>query len=298
MKKTLLSLSLLISCGLTHAQVLLSENFDVAPPASWTMLNLSTPAGTNPLWFQGNPTDALPDPGPFDAYAGPTSSYVAVNYNSVAGAATISNWIFTPIVDIQNGDVISFYTRTTTPGTTTYPDRLQMRIGSGAAANPVGNTGVGGYTTLAVEVNPTLTTTGYPQVWTQYTYTVTGLPTATPSKIAFRYFVTNGGPSGANSDYIGIDSFSVTRPLSTDNFFTTNFAVHPNPVASILNITSKNGIAIESAQVLDINGRIVNQVNALGAENLQINVADLNSGIYFVKVQSELGVGTSKIIKN
>jgi hypothetical protein len=293
MKKTLLTLSMILTLGLVQAQVILSENFDVAPPATWTMLNLSTPIGSNPLWFQGNPSPA----GPFDSQAGAPDSYLGVNFNSVTGNNTISNWIFTPEVSLQNGDVISFYTRTTTPGVTTFPDRLQMRIGASTAAAPVGNTGVGGYTTLAVEVNPNLTTTGYPNTWTQYTYTVIGLPTATPSKVAFRYFVTSGGPSGANSDYIGVDTFLIDRPLSTDDFFTTNFAMHPNPVKDVLNITAKNGASIESVHVVDINGRTVNKTT-VDNDKVQINVSNLNSGVYFVKVQSDLGVGTSKIIKN
>ena len=37
--------------------------------------------------------------------------------------------------------------------------------------------------------------------------TVTGVATATLGRLAFRYFVENGGPTGANSDYIGIDTF-------------------------------------------------------------------------------------------
>ncbi len=29
-------------------------------------------------------------------------------------------------------------------------------------------------------------------------------------RFAFRYFVENGGPSGSNSDYIGIDTLTIT----------------------------------------------------------------------------------------
>jgi len=289
MKKTLLSISLILTFGFAQAQALLTENFDVAPPATWTQLNQSTPEGSNPLWFQGNSDN-------FPSYAGAPGSYVSVNYNSVAGNNTISNWLFTPTVSLQNGDVISFYTRTTSPAA--FPDRLEMRIGSSTAAAPVGPTGVGGYTTLALTVNSGLTLSGYPTDWTLFTYTVTGLTGVTASKIAFRYFVTSGGPSGANSDIIGIDSFSVNRPLSTQDFFSSNFSIFPNPVNDIFNITSKNGTAIESIQVLDINGRIVNQINNSSSDTVQLNVANLNAGVYFVKVQSELGVGTTRIIKN
>jgi len=38
-------------------------------------------------------------------------------------------------------------------------------------------------------------------------------------------------------------------------------------------------------------------LNVSGADNAQVNISDLNAGVYFVKVQTEAGVGTSKIIK-
>jgi hypothetical protein len=68
-------------------------------------------------------------------------------------------------------------------------------------------TDVGDFTALLLDINPTYTTTGYPNVWTQFTVTVTGVPSATLGRLALRYFVENGGPTGVNSDYIGIDTF-------------------------------------------------------------------------------------------
>lgn len=78
-------------------------------------------------------------------------------------------------------------------------------------------------------MNPSLITGVYPTSWTKFTATVSGLAGPTSGRVAFRYFVTNGGPSGANSDYIGIDEFSIRRPLS---------GVCPNTVSTIsVNIT-------------------------------------------------------------
>ena len=54
---------------------------------------------------------------------------------------------------------------------------------------------------------------------------------------------------------------------------------------------------MEKVQVMDINGRIVNETAISGSEAAQINVSDLTAGVYFVKIQSDLGIGTSKIIK-
>ena len=71
-------------------------------------------------------------------------------------------------------------------------------------------TSVGDFTTLLLDINPTYTLTGYPNVWTQFTVTVSGLGSPTTGRLAFRYFVENGGPTGANSDYIGIDTVQYT----------------------------------------------------------------------------------------
>ncbi len=294
MKKLLLSISLIFAAFSTNAQVLASNGFDditTLAGAGWSTLNLSSPVGSTG-WFQGST--------PFPAYSGGATSYIGANFNNTTGANTISNWLITPSISLQNGDVISFYTRTTTPGTTVYPDRLQLRLSTNGAfsADPVGNTGVGDYTTLALSVNPNLTQEDYPSVWTQFSYTVTGLTGQVDCRIAFRYFVTSGGPTGANSDYIGIDDFAVTRPAAnTKDFFAGNFSIQPNPVSDVFTLSTKNGVAIEKVEVLDINGRIVSQINGSATEALQVNVSDLNSGVYFVRVQSDLGVGTSKIIK-
>lgn len=168
----------------------------------WAQQNLSTPAGTSPTWAQGNPAN-------YPANTLPDNSYISANYNSVAGAATISNWLFAPTRTFTNGDVITFFTRTTTG---TYPDNLQVRLSLNGASTNAGttNTSVGDFTTLLLEVNPALSTTGYPTTWTQYTLTISGLPAPTSGRLAFRYFVSNGGPNGLNSDIIGIDNFVYT----------------------------------------------------------------------------------------
>lgn len=300
MRKLLLSISFFSIIGAAQAQVISSENFDVFP-ATWTKLNLSAPAGAN-VWAQAT-TGILTYFGG-GAQSGATTSFGFVNFNSTTGGTgTINNWLITPDINLQNGDVISFYAiKGLSGGADVYPDGMQVRLSTAGAASVAPTAGVanvGSYTTLMHDINPGLDETSFPTTWTEYTYTVTGLSGATDCRIAFRYLVTGAGPSGANSDQIGIDTFTVTRPVaSTEDFFANNFAVHPNPASAVLNITAKNGVAIESVQIMDINGRVVNQTATAAAEAAQINVADLNAGVYFVKVQTELGTGTSKFIKN
>ncbi len=164
--------------------------------SGWAMNNLSTPIGTLPTWT----TNATAHTGTASAFA---------NFNNVAGAATISNWLIAPTRTLTNGDIVSFWTR---DASDTYADRLQVRFSVNGASTNVGttNTSVGDFTTLVLDINPTLSTTGYPSVYTQYTFTVSGLAGPTSGRIAFRYFVTNGGPTGANSNAIYIDDFVYT----------------------------------------------------------------------------------------
>jgi hypothetical protein len=179
------------------------DDFEVSSgaPSGWAQQNLSTPIGTSPNWIQGNSTTFAANSGTIG------TEYIAVNFNSVAGANTISNWLFSPTFTFSNGDIIKFYTRTISG--TTYPDRLQLRFSSNGPSLNAGttNASVGDFTTLLLDINPALTTTGYPTSWTQYTVAISGLASPTSGRVAFRYFVTNGGPTGANSNYIGIDDF-------------------------------------------------------------------------------------------
>ncbi len=211
MKKITILFSLILICvlGLFNSKsqtTIISQGFDditLLAGLGWVETNLSSPIGTL-SYFQGN--DAV-----FPAYSGAPTSYLAVNYNSVAGASTISNWMITPQLTLQNGDSLIFWTRTAAGST--WPDRLELRLNITGSSN-AGTTAndVGDFSTLLLSVNPNLVVGGYPEVWTQYTIIITGLTGPTTCRIAFRYFVTNGGPSGTNSNYIGIDEFSVVRP--------------------------------------------------------------------------------------
>lgn len=208
MKKLLLLL--LLASNFLFSQTLFQENFDalgspITLPTGWTMTNLSNPIGTA-TWFRGNTAS-------FSSYNGPADGYIAVNYQSGAGVSDLNNWLMSPVITVQNGDQVSFYTRV--PGSQ-YPDRLELRMSTSGASstNPVG-VGVGSYTTLCASVNANLAVDGYPTTWTKITYTVTGLTGQVGCKFALRYNVEGGG-TGNNSDYVGVDAFQVKRPVLND----------------------------------------------------------------------------------
>lgn len=305
MKKTLLSLLLVPFLGFSQNQfsfgfsgttaAMLSAGWQSTNQSSpsttslWTIASYTTPL-TNPLFGSGN-TTTVPV-----GQAGGNNSFALVNYTSTSGVGTISNWLITPDITVQNGDVVTFYSRKGTDGTTDYPDRLELRMSTTATVLPSGGSaGLGSFTTLCTTVNPSLLGGFvYPKIWTQYSYTVSGLTGPTAVKFAFRYFVTNGGPSGDNSDLIGIDTFSVDRPLSSDSFFKSNFSIYPNPVNNVLNISVKNEMTINSLSITDLNGRVV----STSSSSSTIDVSNLSSGVYFVSIETNEGKGTSKFVKN
>jgi hypothetical protein len=177
------------------------EDVDLLEGRGWSFLNVSAPLGASD-WFQGN--NAV-----FSAQAGVTDSYLAADYQSVAGTGTISNWAMTPVVPLTAGDELVFWTRTRN-SPTSYPDRLEVRLSTeGARADLADGAFDTGPTVLRLDINPAQLSNGYPAVWTQYVASVPALSKpGEMGRFVFRYFVVDAGPTGDNADYIGIDSVS------------------------------------------------------------------------------------------
>jgi len=235
---------------------LINESFNTASgatmPAGWASQNLSNPIGSNTAgWntFTSSPWAANTAP-----------NHVGANFNCTTGNNTISAWLFAPNVNLNNGDVLTFYTRTN--DVVAFADRLEVRMSTNGASINAGatNTSVGDFTTLLLTVNPTLNTSDYPVVFTQFSATLSGLPGAGVSgRIAFRYFVTNGGPSGINSDIISIDDVvlttaAVTGPLCTGSAINATVTVNPTPVGSASPQTICGGTASNVALSSNVTG--------------------------------------------
>lgn len=89
-----------------------------------------------------------------------------------------------------------------------------------------------------------------------------------------------------SDDTMGLDD------LSNSDFI----SVFPNPVINSLNITLKDAIQ-GHASLYDINGRLVME-QPLQPLNSTINVQNLNSGFYVLKIATDIGFATKRITKN
>jgi hypothetical protein len=246
--------------------LLINENMDditLLEAAGWNIQNLSNPVGTT-TWFQGNTTV-------FTQYEG--AGYIGVNFNSTAGVGTISNWLLTPEISMKNGDVFSFWTRRTTSA---YPDRLQVRMSTNGSSTNVGTTesSVGDFTTLLLDINENLGS-DYPTTWTEYQITISGVTGTVSGRLAFRYYVTNGGPSGANSDYIGIDLVQYNQVTAATDYNVT-FSVVGDPANGILE-ASVTGNPITSPATVGVGSNV--DFVATPDAGYQVKEWVLNSGV-------------------
>jgi len=87
------------------------------------------------------------------------------------------------------------------------------------------------------------------------------------------------------------------QTLGTPNFdFDANFTMYPNPAKNQITLSAKNEIELNSVEIYNTLGQLILVV--ANAENTStIDVSALLSGTYFVKINTDKGVSSSKFIK-
>ena len=277
MKKIILLLLGLLFWSNSYSQ-LLTENFDdisILSSAGWDFINVSSTVGSTE-WFQG--ANSV-----FKSQVGAPKAYIAANFNNTTttGTNTISNWMILPVLSVKNGDEFKFYTRTVTGNI--WPDRLEVRlsdIGAGSTA-PTNDSDVGSYTNLLLTINPSLTVGEYPDAWELQTIVISGLTGTADVRIALRYFVTDGGPNGSNSNYIGIDELEVSTTLGVDDFSLLSLKYFYNKDTKILSLDSQG--TLSNIYIYNILGQEV-LTKKLTNNYAEINLSYLQAGVYLVKI--------------
>ncbi|MCX7550176.1 T9SS type A sorting domain-containing protein [Xanthomarina sp. F2636L] len=82
--------------------------------------------------------------------------------------------------------------------------------------------------------------------------------------------------------------------LSVEEYSLDSVSIFPNPVKDVVNIEMHKSIKVKNAKIYSITGQVVLQV-----ENARkLDVSNLNPGIYLLKVETDKGDITRKIIKS
>jgi len=268
MKKLLLLLLILVGVNANSQTVLFSDDFEDSDISDWNLIDAD---GDGINWVPVTMATTAP------LYKGMRSaSWVS------AGALTPDNWAITPGIDLPSGG-----TQLT----------LSWKV---VARDPLWD--LENYSVYVSNSQTTADMLATTEVFTEILGGVNTMTTRTvllPTTLTGTIYVAFRHHDVTDQFTMDIDDVTVTSsPLKNDQFFANNFSIQPNPVNDIFSVTTKNNVAIQNIKVMDINGRIVSETNNTnGSDAMQVNIGELNAGVYFVKVQSELGVGTSKIIK-
>jgi len=150
--------------------------------------------GISATWFQGSTLL-------FNSYNGPSTGYVAANFQVVNGINNIDNWLVLPKKSVSANDSIVFFSRS--PDGDSYADSIRVMYSAAGDSIPESSwTELGRF---KVSISG----------WQRMAF---GVPSAgANARFAIRYNIVNGGPSGTNSDYIGIDALTLEKtPLTND----------------------------------------------------------------------------------
>lgn len=102
--------------------------------------------------------------------------------------------------------------------------------------------------------------------------------------------------SGVCTDTSAAAVLTVTPPSSIAGLdLTKHFTLYPNPVKNILNI--KGDLPILSVKVSDILGREQFRLNTDGQQSIELSLADLNPGVYWINMNTTKGNGIIKVVK-
>ncbi|HSD13745.1 MAG TPA: choice-of-anchor J domain-containing protein [Flavobacterium sp.] len=197
--------------------------------------------------------------------------------NSSTTAAT-NNWMFSRPITLAAGEQVTM--------------KFSTRSTSGAVANTL-LAKVGNAPTTAAQTT-TLSTVNV--IGTTFVETTANFTAPSAGVYYFSFNHNNGATAAATS--LVLDKIVMTTNLSANSFVSSKFSVYPNPVNNIVTLTNDANIQINKVAITDINGRTVKTLEFNGVTETQINVSDLNSGIYFMNIDSSEGAATKKIIKN
>ncbi|SFZ94336.1 Por secretion system C-terminal sorting domain-containing protein [Flaviramulus basaltis] len=109
------------------------------------------------------------------------------------------------------------------------------------------------------------------------------------------YYLIENNATGCNTEIEVIDACA-TLSIDEADLETSVISFYPNPTQDDLYMDVKGNIEVKNITIYNIMGQLVRTLN--GSHEL-INVSKMDSGVYFVKVNTKTGeVYTQKIIKN
>lgn len=107
--------------------------------------------------------------------------------------------------------------------------------------------------------------------------------------------VNNNGSNGGDQTVTAISDIETSLGISESRLL--DFKMGPNPSSDLVNIQLPSGLTEATAGVYDYTGRLVSSKTVKPLDN-QIDVRNLSSGIYIIKITADNKIGAKRLIKN
>jgi len=215
------------------------------------------------------------------SYADGGDGNALYTYNSTT--AVSNAWGYSRALSLQAGEVVTvqFKTRlyTTDPLGTSTPMNLDVTVGSSQSS------------TAQTTVIASITESGDAQ------YTLRTATYTAPSTGVYHFGFHNNSPAGATQTFLFFDTLAFTSVLSSPQFDSSIFSVSPNPANDFISVKNSDNININSIEMTDLNGRVVKTAKYSNTAEVQLSISDLAQGVYMIKIVSDKGIVTKKVIK-
>ena len=200
-----------------------------------------------------------------------SAAAASASYINNIGALSPDNWMITPQLQIPaEGATLNYYVRTYQQE---YPDDFYAVLVSTTGTNTADFTHTI-YSGTAAQASYYLKSLDLSAFAGQNIY------------IAFRHY------NCTDVYWMLIDDLQVIagQHAGISNVADANVELYPNPVANVLNIQAEG---VQEVSVIDVNGRTI-----MTEKNVNtINMSNLANGVYYVRVITNNGVATQKIVK-
>lgn len=250
-------------------------------PQAFQIFNPTTAMVTNATNGVGGETENRNfDPRTGAKYA---ASWAGVPSSNGQTALANNDWLISPPISLvgATGTNLSVYVKSMSDSYGLEKYKIGVYVGSGTPTSGSDFTIISGVPNL---------TAPYP-AWAERTQSLNAYNGQT-----IRIGINNRTP---DAYMFMVDDFKVTAAtLSTDSFTAAKLSVYPNPANNVINISNDGTLQLNSVTMMDLNGRTVKSVNLNGVTESQINISDLNAGVYFMNINTNEGVATKKVVKN
>ena len=261
-------------CLPIHAQLLLSENFNNGFPVGWQSIDVDGLTPVPQVAYCGNAFAIYID---FDSTTSNDSIVVATSWFTPVGIA--NNYLITPqITLLSNGNFLRWQAKSQDPS---YPDGYMILVSTTT-------------NNIAAITDTIYNTNAEVPYWINREKNLDAYA-GQPIYIAFRHY--------ANNKFIlALDNIEVFADITfsvDENYLDKSISIYPNPSTGIINIQLNDDVQstmrVAQCKVFDITGKelINTPIQSRGAE---VNLSHLQNGVYFLQIETLLGLTNKKII--